>query len=101
MRFVLDFTIANTEGALERVLGRLRQRSFTLCNMSAGRSTDHTSIKARIIVEGTRSIEQMVKHLSKLCDVKSVTLSQMEATIAHVYSHHDAQTEPALARASV
>lgn len=103
MRFVLDFTIANTEGALERVLGRLRQRSFTLCNMQAGRSADHSSIKARIIVEGTRSIEQMVKHLSKLCDVHTVTLSQMEATIAHVYSSQKDAQEPVAtyARASL
>ena len=100
MRFVLDFTIANTEGALERVLGRLRQRNFFLCNMSAGRSADRSSIKARIIVEGTRPIEQAIKQLNKLCEVKSVTVNPMEATIAHVYSHYDAQ-EQLLARATL
>ena len=94
MKFSLDVIMTTAEGSLERVLGKLRQRSFTLCSMTAGRTTDHHSIRARIIVEGTRDIEPAIKQLSKLYDVRSVAVSSsMEATVTHVYQQADAQEQ--------
>lgn len=72
MRFTLDVRMANTEGALERLLGRLRQRNFVVCSMNAGCTPNFASMNARITVESSRPIELAVKQLSKLFDVDEV-----------------------------
>lgn len=91
MKYSLDVIMTDAEGALERLLGRLRQRGFSMNTMSAGRSHDHVSIHARITIEGSRPVEPLVKQLGKLFDVKYVAVSSMEATISHVYTQVDAQ----------
>lgn len=35
MRFTLRVRMHNTEGVLERVLGRLRQRNYSVCSLAA------------------------------------------------------------------
>jgi acetolactate synthase regulatory subunit len=76
MKMTLDIRMANTEGALERILGRLRQRCFSICSMSADRSHDQSEIQARITVESARSIELAVKQLEKLFDVIQVKVHE-------------------------
>jgi acetolactate synthase regulatory subunit len=93
MKYSLDVIMSDAEGALERVLGRLRQRGFVMCSMSAGRAHDHSSIHARITIESARPIEPMVKQLSKLFDVKYVALSSAEANISHVHTQPGVQQE--------
>jgi len=88
MKFNLDLMIANNEGALERVLSTVRQRSFVLCNIMAGRSHDEKSISARITVEGTRPVETIIKQIAKLHDVKHIAISTAE-TSTNVYNHND------------
>ena len=88
MKFNLDLMIANNEGALERVLSTVRQRSFVLCNIMAGRSADQTLISARITIEGTRPIENIIKQIAKLYDVKHIAISTAE-TSANVYNPND------------
>lgn len=92
MKFILDIIMSDCEGALERVLGKLRQRGFSFCNLSANRVLEHSSVRARITVEGTRAIDPVVKQLSKLFDVKYVAVS-MEATVPHVHNQVDAQEQ--------
>jgi acetolactate synthase II small subunit len=89
MKFNLDLMIANNEGALERVLSTVRQRSFVLCNILAGRSQDQMSITARITIEGTRPVESIIKQIAKLYDVKHIAISTAE-TSANVYTQFDA-----------
>jgi acetolactate synthase regulatory subunit len=93
MKFNLDIIMSDTEGALERVLARLRQRGFAFCSISANRAQEHSTVRARITVEGARSIDPAVKQLAKLFDVTyvSVALSSMEATVPHVHHQVDAQ----------
>jgi acetolactate synthase regulatory subunit len=94
MKYSLDVIMTDAEGALERLLGRLRQRGFAMCTMSAGSSQLHNSVRARITIEGTRPIEPLVKQISKLFDVKYVAVSSpVEATIFYVYSQYDAQEQ--------
>jgi acetolactate synthase II small subunit len=93
MKFNLDLIIANSEGALERVLGTLRQRSFSLIGLSAGRLADANSMSARITIEGDRPVESIIKQIAKLYDVKHIAVSQTEAPIANVQSHIDAYEE--------
>jgi acetolactate synthase II small subunit len=87
MKFHLDIMLANNEGALERVLSTVRQRSFVLCNILAGRTQDQTSITARITLEGTRPAETIIKQIAKLYDVKHIAISTAETN--HVYNQND------------
>jgi acetolactate synthase II small subunit len=88
MKFNLDLMITNNEGALERVLSTVRQRSFVLCNILAGRSHDQTSISARITIEGSRPVETIIKQIAKLYDVKHIAISTAETSV-HVYNQND------------
>lgn len=90
MKFTIDISMKNTEGALERLLGRLRQRSFAVCDMSAGCTDNFAKMSARITVESTRSPELALKQLGKLIDVERVNLLQMEGE-QHVFSQMQKQ----------
>jgi acetolactate synthase II small subunit len=89
MKFNLDLMIANNEGALERVLSTVRQRSFVLCNILAGRSPDQKSISARITIEGSRPVETIIKQIAKLYDVKHIAISTAETSV-NVYNQNEA-----------
>ena len=90
MKFSLDMIIANSEGALERVLGRLRQRNFALCEMAAGCTTDGKAMRARLMVESDRPIEPVIKQLAKLQDVRQIAVQTAEANVANVFVQNDA-----------
>lgn len=91
MKFSLDLIMENNEGALERVLGRLRQRSFAVHHITAGCSADGGTIKARIGVESERPIEPFIKHLAKLYDVKQIAVNHSEANVSHAPTANDAR----------
>ena len=86
MRFTLDVTMANTEGMLERLLGRLRQRSFAVCALNADTSNNFARMTARITVESARPIELALKQLAKLIDVDGVEIVKAEE---HHHHHHE------------
>lgn len=83
MKFTLEIRMANSEGALERILGRLRQRAFSLCSISADRSADQSIMEARITVESSRPIDNVIRQLDKLFDVISIRL--YESTYTETY----------------
>lgn len=85
MRFNLEITTANSEGALERILGCLRQRGFALCGMMADRSHDQTAMEVRLTLEGARPMDLAVKQISKLYDVLNVQVQQMEVHESNGY----------------
>ncbi len=78
MKFSLEITANNAEGALERILGCLRQRGFSLCAMIADRTPDHSAIEMRVTVDATRPVEIAVKQIGKLYDVMHVRAQTME-----------------------
>ncbi len=83
MRFTLDVTMANTEGALERLLGRLRQRNFTVCGLNANTSANFARMDVKVTVESTKAIELAIKQLNKLIDVDGVEIRAAEEHPAH------------------
>lgn len=87
MRFTLDVTMANTEGALERLLGRLRQRSFMVCGLNANTSANFARMDVKITVESSRAIELAIKQLNKLIDVDGVEITKAEEH--HPHHHHE------------
>lgn len=77
MRYTLDVSIHNRTGALERILGRLRQRNFSLCSLTADCPTSDM-MSARITVESTRDPSLAIKQIDKLIDVERVDLHYKE-----------------------
>lgn len=77
MRYTFDISMKNSEGVLERVLGRLRQRSFSLCSLKADSMESGKEMVARVTVESERSAEYAMKQIDKLYDVARVVLNEM------------------------
>lgn len=77
MRYTFDISMRNSEGALERVLGRLRQRSFSLCSLKADSIESGKEMVARVTVESERSAEYAMKQIDKLYDVARVVLNEV------------------------
>ena len=100
MRVTLEIRMANAEGALERILGRLRQRCFSICSITADRSSDHQFIDAFISVESSRPIEIAAKQIAKLFDVTQVKVHYTEAGVHRGYWQQQTSGQ-AEARASV
>jgi acetolactate synthase regulatory subunit len=81
MKFTVSIRLSNCEGALERLLGRLRQRAFEISSMSAERTADRAFLDARFTIEGTRDVEPVIKQLAKLYEVQSLKFQYSEGGI--------------------
>jgi acetolactate synthase regulatory subunit len=79
MKFTVQIRINNAEGALERVLGRLRQRTFSICTMFASRAADPNFMDIEMTIEGTRATEPILRQLAKLYDVQQVKVQHTES----------------------
>jgi acetolactate synthase regulatory subunit len=78
VKFNLEIIMANSEGALERILGCLRQRGFTLCAVSATETLDRAGMSARLTLQSTRPAELAVRQIGRLYDVHHVRVEEME-----------------------
>jgi acetolactate synthase regulatory subunit len=78
MKFSLEIIMSNTEGALERILGCLRQRGFSLCSISANQTLDQRAMSAMVTLESSRSMDLAVKQVRKLYDVQHVRVEEVE-----------------------
>lgn len=85
MRFNMEITLANAEGAMERVLGCLRQRGFALCSMMVDRTVDQTAFEVRLTLESARSMDLAQKQVAKLYDVQNVEVQPMEVHESNGY----------------
>lgn len=94
MRFTLRVRMHNTEGVLERVLGRLRQRNFSICSLMADSSVCNSFMTARITVESERPMESALKQIGKLYDVTDVHLAENESN--NGYQHFEPAVAPSL-----
>jgi acetolactate synthase regulatory subunit len=95
MQCTLDIRLNNTEGALERILSRLRQRGYSLCAMNVDRSSDYSTFVVQATIESSRPIDQAAKQLTKLFDVQSVKLhvQYKEALPANGYAQREKRFE--------
>jgi len=95
MKFTVSIRLTNTEGALERLLGRLRQRAFEISSMSAERTADRAFLDARFTIEGTRDVEPVIKQLAKCYEVQSLKFQYIEggAQNGQWQNHSERHTE--------
>ncbi len=72
MRYQLDFTLRQAEGALSRVLGATERRGFRPLSLDGEAQPDGDQWRLRMTVEGERSDESLQQQLAKLYDCLSV-----------------------------
>jgi len=72
MRYQLDFTLRQAEGALSRVLGATERRGFKPLSLDGEAQPDGDQWRLRMTVEGERSDESLQQQLAKLYDCLSV-----------------------------
>ena|SRR5258708_4535864 len=96
MQCALDIRLDNCEGAVERVLSRLRQRGFSLCTMNVDRSSDSSTYLIQLTIESLRPMDQAVKQLDKLFEVQSVKLYNQDMEGMTNNGYVQADKEPAL-----
>jgi acetolactate synthase regulatory subunit len=91
VKYNIEIATNNVEGILERILGCIRQRGFSLCAVSAIESADQQQMLARLTLKSERSIEYVVKQIRKLYDVTTVSIEEMEGE-QHGYRQLQAAT---------
>ncbi len=78
MKFTLEISMKNTEGVLERILCRLRQRNVSIEAIDAICTKDSSKIEARITVESKMGAEPAIKQLAKLYDIQSINVFALD-----------------------
>jgi acetolactate synthase II small subunit len=72
MRYQLDLTLRQAEGALARVLGTAERRGFRPLSVDGETQADGDRWHLRMTVEGERSDESLQNQLAKLHDCLAV-----------------------------
>jgi acetolactate synthase II small subunit len=72
MRYQLDLTLRQAEGALARVLGTAERRGFRPLSVDGETQPDGDRWHLRMTVEGERSDESLQNQLAKLYDCLAV-----------------------------
>jgi acetolactate synthase small subunit len=88
MKHNIIITALNSEGAIERILGKIRSRGWKIDSLSAMTESDEQKYAISLIVAGERSIEQLVRQIEKLYDVELATVSEL-AKLEVVISNTD------------
>ncbi len=74
MRYRLDLTLRQVEGALVRVLGTTERRGFIPVRVDGETRTDGDRWHLRMTVEGDREPETLTHQLEKLYDCLAVDM---------------------------
>ena len=75
MRYRLDLTLRQAEGALARVLGTAERRGFRPLAVEGETRPDGDRWHLRLAVEGDRSADSLQSQLEKLYDCLAVEVS--------------------------
>lgn len=75
MRYQLDLTLRQAEGALARVIGTTERRGFSPVSMDGETRSDGDRWHLRMTVEGERAPESLQQQLAKLYDCLTVEVS--------------------------
>lgn len=75
MRYQLDLTLRQAEGALARVIGTTERRGFSPVSVDGETRADGDRWHLRMTVEGERAPESLQQQLAKLYDCLTVEVS--------------------------
>ncbi len=74
-RFIVELTVANHCGVLNRITGLYAKRKYNIDSLTVNESSDPELSVMRIVSRGDASVQsQMTRQLRKLFDVKTVVL---------------------------
>jgi len=74
-RFTIELIVSNHYGVLNRITGVYARRGYNIDSLTVNETVDPTVSRMLIMSRGDKYIQtQMVRQLSKLYDVKEVTL---------------------------
>lgn len=74
-KFTIAMLVANKHGVLTRIAGLFAKRAYNIDNLSVGKTDDPTVSRMTIVTECDENlIEQIIKQLEKLIDVKYVQI---------------------------
>ena len=74
-RFIVELTVANHCGVLNRITGLYAKRKYNIDSLTVNETHDPAISVMRIVSRGDTAIQcQMTRQLRKLFDVKSVVL---------------------------
>lgn len=77
---IVTALVSNKSGVLNRVVGLFSRRGFNIDSLSVASTEDPNLSRMTIVLNGDEEIDQVVKQLNKLFDVKHVT--QIDSTCA-------------------
>ena len=74
-KFTIELIVANHYGVLNRITGLYTRRGFNIDSLNVSETADPALSRMLIVSTGDEYIQtQMVRQLSKLYDVKEVTI---------------------------
>lgn len=74
-KFTIELIVANRYGVLNRITGLYARRGYNIDSLNVNETADPNFSRMLIVSRGDAAIQtQMVRQLSKLYDVKEVTL---------------------------
>lgn len=74
-KFTIELTVANHFGVLNRITGLYSKRGYNIDSLNVNETSDPALSRMIIVSRGDEYTQtQMVRQLSKLYDVKEVTL---------------------------
>lgn len=74
-RFIVELTVSNHCGVLNRITGLYAKRKYNIDSLTVNETRDPALSVMRIVSQGDSTVQsQMTRQLRKLFDVKSVVL---------------------------
>jgi acetolactate synthase-1/3 small subunit len=73
---VIELTVQNHSGVMSHITGLFSRRGYNLEGILCGRIGDGSLSKMYLLVEHNDQFEQVVKQLSKLHDVSSLSIKE-------------------------
>lgn len=77
----ISIILSRQTGSLERLLGRIRRRGFTVEGMMVNNSSLVDGYRIEMRVGGERSFQTLAKHLANLEEVLQVSLQTAESIV--------------------
>ena len=102
MRHTLSIVVADQPGELSRIVGLFSARGFNIETLSVGQTNDPHWSRVTIVTQGDdRTIEQIVKHCSRLARVREVLDVTMQPHIEREMALIDVAATPGVMRQEV
>ncbi|HEY3026427.1 MAG TPA: acetolactate synthase small subunit [Pyrinomonadaceae bacterium] len=102
MRHTLSIVVADQPGELSRIVGLFSARGFNIETLSVGQTNDPQWSRVTIVTRGDdRTIEQIVKHCSRLARVREVLDVTMQPHIEREMALIDVEATPGVMRQEV